>query len=118
MAEAPYNNVKRLLSFFQAHPNETFSALELREATGIPEGSLHGAFVVLQNGHKQAIKPTRGLYRWAQPQSPKPALPPAPVNPVPELPRRQLFELIGGPTSTGEMILQSETGDLFLARKL
>jgi hypothetical protein len=114
--EPPYSNVKKLLAFFQAHPNETFTSEEVRAATGIPEGSLHGAFVVLSHGHKQAVKPNRGLYRWEQVKT----APKAASLPVPEAPKMgtKLFELIGGPTSTGELVLQSESGDLFLARKL
>ena len=111
---SPFFNVKALLAFFQAHPDVTFSAEEICEATGIPVGSLHSAFKVVQRGHKQATQPSRGFYRW---ESAKPKAKPVPNDP-PKPVARGLFELIGGPTSSGELVLQSDSGDLFLARKL
>ena len=117
----PYANVKRLLAFFQTHPDHTFTAEEICSETGIAKASLAGAFRVLAKGHRQAVKVNRGLYRWdtqklrAKPATPAAAAPEPTAAPIPS---GKLFELIGGPTSTGELVLQSDSGDLFLARKL
>jgi hypothetical protein len=114
----PYDNVKVLLAFFQAHPDQTFSTDDVQKATEIPAGSLRGAFRVLQQGHKQATQPSRGFYRW---EGAKPASRRAvPANDTPKAAPvgAKLFELVGGPTSKGELVLQSEAGDLYLAHKL
>ena len=119
-SSTPFSNVKRLLAFFQTHPDETFSAEAICSATGILPGSLRSSFRILEQGHRQASRPSRGFYRWdtskTRTKSPAPA--PSPMPSEPPVLGAKIFELIGGPTSAGELVLQSDSGDLYLARKL
>jgi hypothetical protein len=116
----PYTNVAILAKFLQLHPDEVFTAAQVRQETGLAAGSLHGTFSVLRQSSKHFTQPRRGLYCY---DSGKTSSVPKsrPVQPTlqdePKL-NGSNFHLLGIPTSTGELVLQSDSGSLYLARKL